>query len=151
MNYTQLTEKKKAQIDILLQQGLSMRKVAGMLNIHHSTISRYKRGVYKKRNINIEKKYEIFIKYLFEHYDKRHHSIEVCIHNFRKRYKTARWPSVEQTYKWIKTGKISLSKETVIVYSSSSEMMQHVTEKISENEKISAQKVYKKSIYDNIY
>ena len=89
MNYTQLTEKKKAQIDILLHQGLSMRKAANILGIHHSTISRYKRGVYKKRKINIEVKYEIFIKYLFEHYDRRHHSIEVCIHNFKKRYKEA--------------------------------------------------------------
>ena len=49
MNYTQLTEKMKAQIDILLQQGMSMRKVAEILGIHHSTISRYKRGIYKKR------------------------------------------------------------------------------------------------------
>ena len=73
MNYTQLTEKKKAQIDILLQQGLSMRKTAEILNIHHSTISRYKRGIYRKRKIDINKKYEVFIKYLFDHYDKRHH------------------------------------------------------------------------------
>jgi hypothetical protein len=28
MNYTQLTNEKKKQIDILLEQGLSMRKVA---------------------------------------------------------------------------------------------------------------------------
>ena len=49
MNYTQLTEKKKAQIDILLDQGLSMRKTAKVLGIHHSTISRYKAGIYKKR------------------------------------------------------------------------------------------------------
>lgn len=51
MNYTQLTEKKKAQIDILLEQGLSMRKTAEILKVHHTTISRYKRGVYKKRKI----------------------------------------------------------------------------------------------------
>lgn len=49
MNYTQLTEKKKAQIDILLQQGLSMRKTAIILGISHSTISRYKAGIYKKK------------------------------------------------------------------------------------------------------
>ena len=48
MYYTQLTEKKKAHIDILLQQGYSMRKVAKIIGVHHSTISRYKRGVYKK-------------------------------------------------------------------------------------------------------
>ena len=50
MNYTQLTEKKKVEIDILLNQGLSMRKVAAILGISHSTISRYKSGIYKKRN-----------------------------------------------------------------------------------------------------
>ena len=111
MNYTQLTEKKKAQIDVLLQQGLSMRKTAEILNIHHSTISRYKRGIYRKRKIDINKKYEVFIKYLFDHYDKRHHSIEVCIHNFKKRYKGARCPSVQQTYKWIREGKIFLTRD----------------------------------------
>ena len=73
MNYTQLTEKKKAQIDILLEQGYSMRKVAEIIGVHHSTISRYKAGIYKKRKIDINKKYEIFIKYLFDHYDRRHH------------------------------------------------------------------------------
>ena len=31
MNYTQLNEKKKVEIDILLNQGLSMRKVGGYL------------------------------------------------------------------------------------------------------------------------
>ena len=64
MNYTQLTEKKKAQIDILLQQGYSMRKTASMLGISHSTISRYKSGIYKKRKMNVVDKYEIFINYL---------------------------------------------------------------------------------------
>ena len=86
MNYKQLTEKKKVEIDILLKQGLSMRKVAKILGIHHSTISRYKAGIYKKRTIDINKKYEIFIKYLFDHYDKRHHSMEVCLCRFKKEY-----------------------------------------------------------------
>ena len=55
MHYTQLTTEKKAQIDILLEQGLSMRKTANVLRISHSTISRYKAGIYKKRKINLEK------------------------------------------------------------------------------------------------
>ena len=58
MNYTHLTDKKKVEIDILLKQGFSMREVAKRLNISHSTISRYKSGKYKKREINIEKRYE---------------------------------------------------------------------------------------------
>ena len=86
MYYKQLTEKNKVEIDILLKQKLSMREVGRRLGISHSTISRYKAGIYKKRKIDINKKYKIFIKYLFDHYDKRHHSIEVCIHNFKKRY-----------------------------------------------------------------
>ena len=45
MNYTQLTEKKKVEIDILLKQGMSMRKVAKILGISHSTISRNKAGI----------------------------------------------------------------------------------------------------------
>ena len=56
MNYTQLTEKKKVEIDILLEQGLSMRQVGKILGISHSTISRYKAGIYKKRKIDIIKK-----------------------------------------------------------------------------------------------
>ena len=58
MNYKQLTNEKKAQIDILLSQGLSMRKTAEVLGISHSTISRYKANIYKKREIDISKKYE---------------------------------------------------------------------------------------------
>ena len=111
MNYTQLTKEKKAQIDILLEQGLSMRKVAKILNVNHSTISRYKNNIYKKREIDINKKYEIFLKYLLDHYDKRHHSIEVCIHNFKRSYIGVRCPSVQQTYRWIKEGKIFLTRD----------------------------------------
>ncbi|MBR3523336.1 MAG: IS30 family transposase [Bacilli bacterium] len=111
MNYTQLTEKKKAQINILLEQGLSMRKVAEILKVHHSTISRYKRGIYKKRKINIKEKYEIFIKYLFDHYDRRDCSIEVCIHNFKRRYKGVKCPSMQQVYKWVKENKIFLIRD----------------------------------------
>lgn len=55
MNYTKLTEKKEVEIDILLEQGNSMRQVVKILGIHHSTISRYKAGIYKKRKIDIQK------------------------------------------------------------------------------------------------
>ena len=111
MHYTQLTEKKKVEIDILLKQGYSMRTVAKIIGVHHSTISRYKAGIYKKRKIDINKKYEIFIKYLFDHYDRRHHSIEVCIYNFKRTHLTAKCPSVKQVYNWINAGKIYLTKE----------------------------------------
>ena len=111
MNYTQLTEKNKVEIDILLKQGLSMRKVAEILGVSHSTISRYKAGIYKKRKIDINKKYEIFIKYLFEHYDRRTCSIEICVFMFKKRYKTANCPTVRQVYNWINEDKIFLTKE----------------------------------------
>ena len=102
MNYKQLTEKKKVEIDILLAQGFSMREVGRRLNISHSTISRYKAGIYKKRKIDINKKYEIFIKYLFDHYDRRVCSIEICINKFKKSYVFAKCPSVKQVYNWIK-------------------------------------------------
>ena len=59
------------EIDILLKQGFSMREVARRLKISHSTISRYKSGIYKKRKIDIQKRYELFIKYLFDHYKKK--------------------------------------------------------------------------------
>ena len=65
MNYKQLTEKKKVEIDILLKQNLSMREVGRRLGISHSTISRYKAGKYKKWEIDIYKKYEIFIWWLW--------------------------------------------------------------------------------------
>ena len=55
MNYKQLTEKKKVEIDILLAQGLSMREVGRRLKISHSTISRYKANIYQKRKIDINK------------------------------------------------------------------------------------------------
>ena len=53
MNYKQLTGKKKVEIDILLEQGLSMRKVGKILNISHSTISRYKAKKYRKREMKV--------------------------------------------------------------------------------------------------
>ena len=110
MNYKQLTSKKKVEIDILLAQGLSMRKVAQILGISHSTISRYKAGIYKKRKIDINKKYEVFIKYLYDHYDKRTCSIEICIHKFKKSY-FEKCSTVQQVYNWIKKEKIDLGKD----------------------------------------
>lgn len=110
MNYTHLTEKKKVQIDILLEQGLSMREVAKRLNISHSTISRYKAGIYKKRKIKLEDRYELFLKYLFDHYDKKTCSIEICVYKFNKGY-FAKCPSVRQVYNWINDGKIFLSND----------------------------------------
>ncbi len=110
MNYKQLTSKKKVEIDILLAQGLSMRKVAQILGISHSTISRYKAGIYKKRKIDINKKYEVFIKYLYDHYDKRTCSIEICVHKFKKSY-FEKCPTVQQVYNWIKEEKIDLGKD----------------------------------------
>ena len=111
MNYTQLTEKKKVEIDILLKQGLSMRKVASILEISHSTISRYKAGVYKKRKIDITERYPIFLDYLYSHYDRKTNSIELCIYMFKKRYKTAKCPSIKQVYNWINNGKINLTRD----------------------------------------
>ena len=111
MNYTQLTEKKKVEIDILLEQKLSMREVGRRLNISHTTISRYKSGYYKKRKIDINKKYEIFIKYLFDHYDSKNNGIEVCLYKFKRNYRFAKSPTVKQVYNWINEGKIYLTRE----------------------------------------
>ena len=90
MNYTQLTKEKKAQIDILLEQGLSMRKTAEVLRISHSTISRYKANIYKKREIDINKKYDTFLRYLYSHYDYKTCSIDVCVSKFKKQYLNAK-------------------------------------------------------------
>ena len=113
MNYKQLTEKKKVEIDILLKQNLSMREVGRRLGISHSTISRYKAGIYKKRKMDINKKYEVFIKYLFDHYDKRDHSIEVCVYQFKKQYLGENYVSVKQVYNWIEQGKIFLERDNL--------------------------------------
>lgn len=110
MYYTQLTEKNKVEIDILLKQGLSMRKVAKILGVSHSTISRYKAGIYKKRKIDITKKYKIFLEYLYSHYDRRTSSIEICIYTFKKRYKGVLCPTPQQVYNWIKNDKIRIKK-----------------------------------------
>ena len=111
MNYKQLTKEKKAQIDILLAQGMSMRQTAKVLGISHSTISRYKSGVYKKRKINIESKYSIFLDYLYTHYDYRNSSIEICIHKFKKTHLNAQCPTFKQVYNWVNEGKIKLTKK----------------------------------------
>lgn len=110
MNYTQLTDKNKVEIDILLKQGLSMRKVAKILGISHSTISRYKANVYKKRKVDILDKYKILLDYLYSHYDRRTASIEVCIFMLKKRYIGVKCPSVKQVYNWINNDKIKIDK-----------------------------------------
>lgn len=111
MNYNQLTTKKKVEIDILLEQRMSMREVGRKLNISHSTISRYKNNIYKKRKIDINKKYEIFIKYLNDHYDRRNKSIEVCVHLFNKNYQYAPKVTIKQVYNWINNGKLEITKD----------------------------------------
>ncbi len=111
MNYNQLTEKRKVEIDILLAQNLSMREVGRRLKISHSTISRYKAGIYKKRKININEKYLLFIKYLFDHYDRRNHSVEICVYEFRKTYIGIPCVTVKQVYNWIESGKIEITRK----------------------------------------
>ena len=111
MNYKQLSKEKKAQIDILLEQGLSMRKAAEVLGISHSTISRYKANIYKKRKIDIAKKYDIFLQYLYSHYDSKTCSIEICIYKFKRSYLNAKCPTIQQVYNWINAGKIKLNKK----------------------------------------
>ena len=87
-----------------------MREVGRRLKISHSTISRYKSGKYKKRKIDINIKYEIFIKYLFDHYDRKVHSIEICVNRFKRSHVFAKCPSVKQVYNWINEGKIFLNR-----------------------------------------
>lgn len=128
MNYKQLTNEKKAQIDILLDQGLSMRKTAEILGISHSTISRYKANIYKKREIDITNKYNIFLQYLYSHYNYKVCSIELCVYKFKKQYWNANCPSIKQVYNWINEGKIRLKKKDLCYKkhkSSRSSMMAH--------------------------
>ena len=128
MNYTQLTKEKKVQIDILLEQGLSMRQVGKILGISHSTISRYKAGIYKKRIIDINKKYDIFLNYFYNHYNYKNTSIEVCVYMFKKRYKGVKCPSIKQVYNWINNNKINITKNDLCYKkhrSNKSNMMRH--------------------------
>ena len=108
MNYKQLTEKTKAQIDILLQSGDSMRTAARKLGIHHSTISRYKRSVYTKRTIDITQKYHEFLDYLYKYYDWRTKSLEVCVYAFKRYHPHKPCVSVQQVYNWINEGRIQI-------------------------------------------
>lgn len=113
MKYKQLDDKKKAQIDILLESGYSMREVGRKLNVSHSTISRYKRKLYKKRNINIHSKYKDFIEYIHNHYDRKTSSIEVCLYKFRRYHPHKPYVSVQQVYNWINQGKLQIQANTM--------------------------------------
>ena len=113
MNYKQLTEKKKVAIDTLLEQGYSMRKIGELLKISHSTVSRYKSRRRHRRKLDINNKYPVFINYLYNHYDRRHHSVAVCVYLFKKKYKYAPSVSVQQVYNWIKDGKIHIAREDI--------------------------------------
>ncbi len=111
MNYKQCDEKKKVQIDTLLANGYSMRKAAKALNISHSTISRYKNKVYKKREVNLNEKYKDFLNYLYKNYCWRSRSIEVCVHQFKKYYPHKPSVTMQQVYKWIHEGKIEIKEK----------------------------------------
>ncbi len=111
MNYKQIDDKKKAQIDILLDSGYSMRKAGKILGISHSTISRYKNGVYTKREIDIHAKYKDFLEYLYKHYDWRCKSIEVCVHKYKQYNPHKPSVSYQQVYNWINEGKIDIKVE----------------------------------------
>lgn len=113
MNYTQLDDKKKAQIDVLLENGYSMRESARMLGISHSTISRYKAGIYQKRKIDIRKKYSVFIDYFHNHYDRRYCSVDIVIHKFKYEHKIEKCPSVQQVYNWIKNDKLEIKRSSL--------------------------------------
>lgn len=108
MNYKQLDDKKKAQIDILIETGCTMREVARRMNISHSTVSRYKNNIYKKRNIDIKIKYRDFLDYLYKYYDWRNKSIELCIYEFKKYHPRKACVSYQQVYNWINEGKINI-------------------------------------------
>ena len=81
----QLSEKNKLKIYISLKQNFYMREVGRRLGISHSTISSYKSNYYKKRVIDINKKYSNFIKFLNSNYERRYKSIEVCHFLFKKK------------------------------------------------------------------
>lgn len=108
MNYKQLDDKMKVKIDFLLEKGLSLRACARELGISHSTISRYKNNVYKKREINIQDKYRDFLDYLYKHYDWRCRSIEVCVNHFKTFYPRKRCVSAQQVYNWINNNRIDI-------------------------------------------
>lgn len=108
MKYKQLNDRMKAQIDILLDTGLSMRKVGIELGISHSTISRYKNNVYKKREINIQDKYPELIAYLNKNYDRKSKSIDVCMNQFVRYNPGKRIVTSQQVYNWINNGKLEI-------------------------------------------
>lgn len=108
MNYKQLDEKMKLQIDAFLEMGLSMRETARRLSISHSTVSRYFNGVYTKRQINIKTKYKDFLEYLYKNYDRRVNSIELIVYKFKKYHPRKAVVSAQQVYKWINEDKIDI-------------------------------------------
>ena len=110
MNYKQLDEKMKLQIDAFLEMGLSMRETARRLSISHSTVSRYFNGVYTKRQINIKTKYKDFLEYLYKNYDRRVNSIELIVYKFKKYHPRKAVVSAQQVYKWINEDKIILKQ-----------------------------------------
>lgn len=115
MKYKQLDEKMKVKIDALLDLNLSMREVGRRLKISHSTVSRYKNNIYKKRKLDITQKYFHFIEYLNQNYDRKNKSIDVCIYNYKRYHSNKPSVSVQQVYNWINQGKLNI-KPTSMCY-----------------------------------
>lgn len=108
MNYKQLTCEMKAKIDVLLDEGYSMRATAKILKISHSTISRYKNKIYQKRTLDVTVKYQEFLEYLDKYYDRKTRSIEVCVYKFKRYNPRKKCPSYQQVYNWINNGLITI-------------------------------------------
>ena len=113
MKYKQLDDRMKAQIDILLTSGMSMRQAAIQLGISHATISRYKNNVYKKRVIDISQKYSDFVSYLNKNYDRQSKSIEVCINQFVRYNPNKKIVTSQQVYNWINNGKLDIKADSM--------------------------------------
>lgn len=88
-----------------------MREIGRLLNISHSTVSRYKNNKYRKRTVDIRKKYSALTLYLEKNYDRKTKSIEVCLHNFKRYHAYEPIVTTQQVYNWINEGKISINSK----------------------------------------
>ena len=111
MNYKQLDDKKKDKIDTLIDVGYSMRDVAKIIDVNVSTVSRYINKVYKKRDYDIHKKYKTFIEFLYQHYNPKDKSIDICVYKFTRYHPLHNAVTTKQVYNWINDGKLNLLPE----------------------------------------
>lgn len=133
MNYTtkykHLDDFQRGQIEILLENNISINQIAKIIKRNKSTISREIKRIsgkycsekasydaWLKRKLSYkspDERFSKFLTYLLKNYDRKWKSVQNICHD-AKRFILAKVPTVATVYNWISSGKISIKRNEML-------------------------------------